>query len=886
MPPSSSLRLHLADSATARTTGQLIDDAHRLEKAGRRSEAREHFESALRALPVPDPALASKLFRWIALSFEGESNYAAAEDTAECALATAQCSGDRATLGFAYNVMGVVKWRQGALTDAEELLRTALVHGAEGTDPKVLSFANTNLGTIASVRGDFREALRYFQEALAIGRLHALPENVLPTLINLGVTNMALTRLDAADDAFNEASRIADALGGLPFRILIEINRASLEVARKDFPAAAQRCDRAAMLAQHRDDPLTFGETQKVYGVIARETGDFGKAETHLLEASRIADELANLPLQGETWRELADLYSRMGRNRETLQALNQAHVCFDRLRSRHELADVSRRMTRLEGDFLQVVRDWGESIESKDLHTQGHCVRVADLATALAAKTGLDDSALFWFRIGALLHDVGKLIIPAEVLNKPGKLSDDEWTLMQRHPGGGVDMLADVEFPWDIAPMVRSHHERWDGRGYPDKLAAEDIPVAARILCIADVYDALTSARSYKRAFTQLEAMEIMRREVGAQFDPQLFPLFEQLVRDGQVSTELRAASLPAQARGRTSGPSGEEEDDLTGALTRRAFIDVANAVLSERRRTNGVTSLIVIDVDEFKAINDMFGHLAGDEALRCVVDVVEQHLRPGQYVGRYAGDEFTVLLPGVDAQGAMAIAGLIRASAAGASIPIRDTDDQFFHVTMSMGVATAPTNGVAFDALFGEADRALFEAKRDGRNRVALAGSAADAVPQLSFARFVGRQQQVRNLVNALDVARGGLPQLRLVVGEAGVGKSTLVRQLTPELRLRGAASAWARAFETGNPPPYGPWSELIASIDAQGLTPPGEWPILSRLVPTLSSTAQVPEPFNPAQGYLMLRELVRLLQQVSASRPLMIVLEDMHWGDSASW
>src|SRR6185369_14976842 len=116
---------------------------------------------------------------------------------------------------------------------------------------------------------------------------------------------------------------------------------------------------------------------------------------------------------------------------------------------------------------------------------TQGHCERVADLAGALAAKAGLDETSLFWFRIGALLHDVGKLIVPAEVLNKPG-------------------MLTDVQFPWDVAPMVRSHHERWDGGGYPDGLAAESIPLSARILCIADVYDALTTERSYKRAFSQ----------------------------------------------------------------------------------------------------------------------------------------------------------------------------------------------------------------------------------------------------------------------------------------------------------------------------------------------------------------------------------------------
>ena len=136
--------------------------------------------------------------------------------------------------------------------------------------------------------------------------------------------------------------------------------------------------------------------------------------------------------------------------------------------------------MARLEGDFLDVVRQWGESIESKDVHTQGHCERVADLAGALAAKAGLRRDSLFWFRIGALLHDVGKLIVPAEVLNKPGQLTDEEWAL---DPPASRRRRArcspTCEFPWDVAPMVRSHHERWDGQGYPDGLAGEAIPLA-----------------------------------------------------------------------------------------------------------------------------------------------------------------------------------------------------------------------------------------------------------------------------------------------------------------------------------------------------------------------------------------------------------------------
>ena len=121
---------------------------------------------------------------------------------------------------------------------------------------------------------------------------------------------------------------------------------------------------------------------------------------------------------------------------------------------------------------FIDAVRHWSGSIESKDRYTQGHCERVADLACALALRAGLEPRELFWFRIGAIVHDVGKLIIPSEILNKPGKLAPDEWELIKRHPVAGVEMLSDMDFPGDVIPMVRSHHERWDGQGYPDRLA------------------------------------------------------------------------------------------------------------------------------------------------------------------------------------------------------------------------------------------------------------------------------------------------------------------------------------------------------------------------------------------------------------------------------
>jgi diguanylate cyclase (GGDEF)-like protein/putative nucleotidyltransferase with HDIG domain len=872
------------------STRALIEDARALDKLGRRAEARVLYEQALRSITTPSPSLASMLLRWIARSYEVDADYKAAEDCAEAAVATAELGDERNALGHALNVLAAVRWRQGDLDHAEQLFHEALERGTSTTDPRLQVDVMTNLGTLASIRGDFREALRYYQDALAHGRLYSLLDNILIALNNLGMANMALGRHDAADDAFTEALTIANALGGLSTRIQLEVNSAALQIEKRDFVEAKRRCDRAMALAEHLDDARANGEAEKVYGIIARETGDLAAAEEHLSRARAVAAASNDLALEGDSNRELAELYQRLGRNRETLQALNRAHACFTQLRARHELADVGRRMARLEGDFLDVVRKWGESIESKDIHTQGHCERVADLSTALAAKAGFDENSLFWFRIGALLHDVGKLIVPAEVLNKPGKLTDEEWALVRKHPEAGEQMLADVQFPWDVAPMVRSHHERWDGNGYPDGLVGEEIPFPARILCIADVYDALTTERSYKRAFSQLEAIEIMRREIGRQFDPALFALFEDLVRRGTVSApSATQRATPMRRTGNTNTVTVSEEDDLTGALVRRAFVNVTSAVLAERRRTGAPVSLLVIDVDQFKSVNDTFGHLAGDDGLRLVAGVVRDLLRPGQYVGRYAGDEFVVLLPGLDASGAGVLAETIRRTTAASAIPLRDDPERTMSVTLSIGVATAPAHGESFEALFTTADRALFDAKREGRDKVVIAGASSDAVPQLVFNRFVGRANELRSLVLALDQSVHGSPQTRLVIGEAGVGKSSLVRQLLPESRLRGAVIVTGRAMESESRPPFGPWAEAIANVHSLGLAPTRAWPLLSRLVPALrsGSTRNSAETIlDPSQGHHLMQELVAFLRGASEARPLLIVLEDMHWGDTASW
>jgi diguanylate cyclase (GGDEF)-like protein/putative nucleotidyltransferase with HDIG domain len=173
---------------------------------------------------------------------------------------------------------------------------------------------------------------------------------------------------------------------------------------------------------------------------------------------------------------------------------------------------------------YLQTIEALAAAVDAKDKYTHGHIRRVQALATELAARVGVaDESELMAIRTGALLHDIGKIAIPEYILNKPTILTDSEYAKMRRHPVVGSNMLKNIEFPYPVVPVVRSHHERWDGKGYPDGLRAEQIPLGARILAITDCYDALTTDRPYRSPMKRHELVEFFRAESGKSYDPNL---------------------------------------------------------------------------------------------------------------------------------------------------------------------------------------------------------------------------------------------------------------------------------------------------------------------------------------------------------------------------
>lgn len=180
-----------------------------------------------------------------------------------------------------------------------------------------------------------------------------------------------------------------------------------------------------------------------------------------------------------------------------------------------------------LERAYLDTIGILSQTVEAKDPYTRGHSDRVSEYSVLIGKKLGLDEKTLHILKIGGLFHDIGKIGIPDSILLKESKLSDEEYSQIKNHPMIGVHMLGDAAIFTDILPIVKHHHERYDGRGYPSQLVGDDIPYVARIAAVADTFDAMTSKRSYRDSLP----IDVVRAEIercsGTQFDPNIAKVF-----------------------------------------------------------------------------------------------------------------------------------------------------------------------------------------------------------------------------------------------------------------------------------------------------------------------------------------------------------------------
>jgi putative two-component system response regulator len=210
--------------------------------------------------------------------------------------------------------------------------------------------------------------------------------------------------------------------------------------------------------------------------------------------------------------------------------------IGITRLNRYHKLVQEREKLQDAHKDLLAAyeatIEGWSHAMDLRDHETEGHSQRVKELTIKMARMFGMSEEELVHVRRGALLHDMGKLGIPDSILQKKDQLSPAEWEIMRRHPQLAFDMLYPVEYLRQAAVEIPyCHHEKWDGTGYPRGLQGEEIPIAARLFAVVDVWDALTSDRPYRPAWTKEEAFNYIREQSGKHFDPQVVELFFKVV-------------------------------------------------------------------------------------------------------------------------------------------------------------------------------------------------------------------------------------------------------------------------------------------------------------------------------------------------------------------
>jgi putative nucleotidyltransferase with HDIG domain len=489
----------------------LLAQARSHDRAGRLGEALAAYDAAIAAAEQEgERVLSAEALRRASVVHHQLNQPDESRALCQRSYDIAMLLGDHGLAAEALNTLAGVEFERGQMHRARELLGSALE--LAGTRLDLLSRIEQNLGIIETIQGDHRAALGHYQRSLEACQQSGDEKGCAIAYHNLGMISADQQAWGQAESYYIEAHRIAERTGEVHLQGLCLLNHSEVYLAREAFELARESAEAALAVFDRLDSKMDKSDAYRVLGVVYRDTGRPMLAEARLRSAIELAVDTGAILGQAEATREMARLYQAMGRNQEALTHLNGAWRLFSSLDAHLDLVDVQAKVADLEGTFLTVVRDWGQSIESADSYTHGHCERVAGYAVAVATALGLPEVELTTIRLGAYLHDLGKVKVPHEILNKPGRLTDEELGIIQQHPVWGVELLAGIEFPWDIKPIIRWHHEKCDGSGYPDRLTGVAIPLGAQIIGIVDVFDALTTTRSYRPAMAQDAALACLR--------------------------------------------------------------------------------------------------------------------------------------------------------------------------------------------------------------------------------------------------------------------------------------------------------------------------------------------------------------------------------------
>lgn len=395
----------------------------------------------------------------------------------------------------------------------------------------------------------------------------------------------------------------------------------------------------------------------------------------------------------------------------------------YDRINSQNEnyVEEINRKSQQIQEMTLQTIETIANTIDAKDEYTKGHSRRVSDYSAIIAEEMGMDKDEIMKVRYIALLHDIGKIGVPDSVLNKPGKLTEYEYELMKEHTVIGGRILQDIGIFEDLDLGAKFHHERYDGKGYPNGLKGEEIPKTARIIGVADAFDAMTSNRVYRKHLTKEKVMDELEKCSGSQFDPEAAAAFIKYLNgleDWNLGVEPEENPME-DASGKLlrkiiddqnkQTKKNKEQDELTGVYNRSMG---ERKVMAAMQDTNGCLALV--NLDNMRKVNCDLGYRQGDEYIKIVSKLLGE-IATDIILSRFGGDEFMCFLPGVTEE--EKIANIFEDFSKEIQ-RARETGENLKYLGASAGITIYDKAGKEFSDLLLEADKALYFVKHQNKN------------------------------------------------------------------------------------------------------------------------------------------------------------------------
>lgn len=395
----------------------------------------------------------------------------------------------------------------------------------------------------------------------------------------------------------------------------------------------------------------------------------------------------------------------------------------IQKMESQRQRAEMNKRRKQMETMSLQMMQTLSTTIEAKDEYTRGHSHRVAEYAALIAEELGWDKKEIKNLKNAAHLHDIGKICIPDNILNKPTRLTEEEFQVIKEHTVIGAEILKNITLISHVKEVARSHHERYDGMGYPDGLKGEEIPLYARVITVADSYDAMKSRRIYRNPLDDQIIYNEIARNCGSQFDPQIAGVFLKMLNENRVVIREECALVNKEDNlskmeieiekfisdvmiTMKAQEDSEGFDFLTGLPMRNRGEKLAAQFMQQ---DNGY--LVFLDMDNLKKMNDLYGHKAGDRALKLLGSLLMEYAQHS-VVCRLGGDEFLMFVPGVSKDEIVKIVTGIQEKFE----QNKEKDAEIRCASVSVGICEV-IKGDPFEECYSKADKALYHVKQNGK-------------------------------------------------------------------------------------------------------------------------------------------------------------------------